>query len=184
MRRRCALLVLVLVVGTGCADSTGSPARSNGPAPASSVAWMDQLCSVADDLRTALWGSATDPGGRGDPAALRDSFDSQLSAAATALEAAVDQLDALPADRPPGGADAATELGDQLTALRDSVVTGQQSLADLPPNAAEPDLGRVMGSVWPEVAARAAKPFDGVPVTDDLKAAAKGSACLAYPELH
>lgn len=186
MRRRCVLLVLVLLFGAGCAGSTGPPARSNIPvsASASSVAWMDRFCTIAGDLRTALWGSAADPGGGpGNPAALRDSFDSQLSAAAGALGAAVDQLDTLPADRPPGGAEAAAELSHQLSALRDSIATGQQSLAALPSNASEPDLGRVMGSVWPGVAAKAAKPFDGVPVTEDLKAAAKGPACLAYPEL-
>lgn len=185
--RRLASLGVALLLVAGCATRTEPPGQAGkagkaGPASASSVAWMTEFCTVADDLRTALWGSATDPGSH-DPAALRKSFDTQLSAASDALQTAADQLGGLPANPPPGAAEAATDLSGQLTTLRGTVHTGQQSLAALPEGASESDLGAVMGTVWPKVAARAGKPLDGLAITADMKAAATDLPCQAMPGL-
>jgi hypothetical protein len=184
MRRVHVVVGLALLFGAGCAESSGPEARSSapGPVPASDVAWMDEFCTVVDDLRTGLWGSPVDPG-PGDAAALRESLSSGLSGAAEAFGVAVDRLGSLPEDPPAGGSEAVAELDDQLTGLRDSVVTGQEKLAALPPDATEQDLGRVMAEVWPSVASRSGKPLDGVPLTGDMKVAATSPACRSLPGL-
>jgi len=182
---RCVLipLAVALLFGAGCAESAGPAARSaDGPAPASDVAWMKEFCTVVGELQTGMFGGAADPG-PGDAATLRDSLGADLSGAADALGVAADRLGSLPNDPPAGGSEAVAELDDQLAGLRDSVVTGQDTLAALPPDASEQDLGAVMADVWPRVAARAGKPLDGVAVTDDMKAAAGSPACRTVPGL-
>jgi len=183
MRRSHVVVGLVLLFAAGCAESAG-PARSGAPGPASAtdVAWMEGFCTVVDDLRTGLWGSPVDPG-PGDVAALRESLGTGLSGAADALGVAVDGLDSLPDKPPAGGAEAVSGLDDRLTSLRDSVVTGQDSLAALPPDATEQDVGGVLAEVWPKVAARAGKPLEGVAVSGEMKAAASSPVCRSVPGL-
>jgi len=106
-----------------------------------------------------------------------------LTAAVEALGVAVEDLEALPANPPAGASEAATDLDRRLGGLRDSVETGRDSLASLPPDATEQDLGQVLAKVWPDVAARAGKPLDGVPLTEEMKAAATGPNCRTLPEL-
>jgi hypothetical protein len=184
MNRIVWLAVTAVLFLTGCAASPdpGTRPAPTDPPPAPSVAWMTEFCTIATDLRTALWASAADPDS-GDPATLRQNFDAQLSAAAEALQTAMNRLDGLPPNPPPGAADAATDLDGRLNTLSDTVRTAQRSLAALPPAATEPDLGEVMGTVWPSVAARAGKPLDGVTVTADMKTAATNPTCRLLPGL-
>ncbi|OLF15177.1 hypothetical protein [Actinophytocola xanthii] len=173
-------LALALAFLTACATPANPPTTSRLPAPAASTAWMTSLCTVASDLRTALWASAADPS---DPTALRQAFDTQLSAAADALRTATTRLDTLPPNPPAGAEQAVSDLNDQLTTLRENVQTAHRALADLPPAATESDLGEVVGTAWPSVANRAAKPLDGVPVSEDMKAAATDPTCKLLPGL-
>ena len=184
MRRAHVLLGLALLFAAGCSAATGpeAPPSDHAAASTSDVAWMEEFCTVVGDLQTGLFAGAAEPGA-GDGSGLRERLDSDLAGAAEALGVAVDRLGELPEDAPAGGRVAVAELARRLTGLRDSVVTGQRSLAGLPPDTSEQDVSRVMSDVWPEVAAKAGKPLDGVAVTGGMKAAADGLACRTVPGL-
>jgi len=80
----------------------------------------------------------------------------------------------------PWGDTAVTQLGDELTDLRDGLVRGRAELDALPTDAGEERLGQVIGEVWPDAAARAADPFAGVAVSDAMRDAAAEPDCAPF----
>lgn len=178
MRRAAAGLALLLAAA-GCAGGDDGPAaRAGAPVPAAAVAWMDGFCAVVADLRTGLWGSAGEGAG-----SLRERLAAQLDTAAGTVDATVEELAVLPDAAVDGGTEASAGLSARLDELRASLSTGAAELASLPPGAGEAELGAVVGEVWPGVAARAAEPLDGIPVTESMRAAATGVACRGLPGL-
>ncbi|MFC4854620.1 hypothetical protein [Actinophytocola glycyrrhizae] len=175
---RLVLGLVVLIAAASCtttpADSTPPPTTTEGrPAPAA-TAWMADLCTTASDLRIGLWTSAKDT----EP--LRQQLRDQLDTAADEVDAALDELAAMSAAPVDGGDTAVTQLGNELTDLRDELVRGRDDLDELPTDASEKRLGQVVGKVWPNAAARAADPFTGVTVSDAMRDAAAGPDCAPF----
>jgi hypothetical protein len=132
---------------------------------------MTHLCTTAGDLRNGLWASASGGG------PLRKRLHDQLDTAAGKVDTALDELSTTPDAPVPGDDTAVTQLGDELGELRDALVRGRDAQDALPADAGEDRLGQVLGAVWPQAAARAAKPFTGVTVSDAMRNAATGPDC-------
>lgn len=177
MIRGAAAFVVTATFTAGCGDATTSPPRASTATPAS-VTWMTEFCTAVGDLRTSLWSSADDGTGT-----LRIRLESQLDSASAALTTATTRLDALPDGSPAGGPAAVSTMIGRLNDLHDDTVDGRKSLTALPPNATESDVGRVMGTVWPEVASRAGDPLAEVVLTNAMKAAATDVSCRSLPGL-
>lgn len=175
---RALVLVLVAVVGTaGCARTPAAPTTpptADRTTAAGASEWMADLCATASDLRGGLWTSAEATG------PLRQRLHDQLNTAAEEVDAALDALDAMPAAPVEGGDAAVTQLGDELTDLRDALVRGRGDLDALPADAGEDRLGQVVGTVWPRAAARAADPFAEVGISDAMRGAAAGPDCAPF----
>lgn len=139
---------------------------------------MTEFCTAVGDLRTSLWSSADSGTG-----ALRARVESQLDTASTALTTATARLEPLSDDSPSGGPAAVSALIGRLSDLHDDTVNGLESLAALPPDATEADVGRLMGTVWPKVASMAGDPLAEVELTDAMKAAASDLPCRSIPGL-
>lgn len=175
---RLVLGLVVLVAAASCttpsADSTTPPTTTEGRPSPGAVEWMADLCTTASDLRTGLWTSAKDT----EP--LRQRLRDQLDTAANEVDAALDELAAMPAAPVDGGDTAVTQLGNELTDLRDALVRGRDDLDELPTDSSEGRLGQVVGKVWPDAAARAADPFAGVTVSDAMRDATAGPECVPF----
>ncbi|HEY7595113.1 MAG TPA: hypothetical protein VH969_18315 [Actinophytocola sp.] len=168
------LLVLVAVAVSGCAGTQAAPTASPATdlrVSAGATEWMTDLCTIAGDLRNGLWASATGDG------PLRKRLHDQLDTAAGKVDTALGELRTMPDAPVPGGDAAVTQLGDELGELRDALVRGRGALAALPADTGEDRLGQALGAVWPQAAARAAKPFTGVTVSDAMRNAATGPDC-------
>lgn len=176
---RLVLGLVALLVAASCAktpaDSTTTPrATTEGRPSPEATEWMADLCATATDLRTGLWTSTKDA----EP--LRQRLRDQLDTAADEVDAALNELAAMPAAPVDGGDAAVTQLGDELTDLRNALVRGRDELDALPTDASEERLGQVVGKVWPDAAARAADPFAGVTVSDAMREAAAGPDCAPF----
>jgi hypothetical protein len=175
---RLILGLVALLVAASCArtptDSTTPRTTTEGRMSPGATEWMADLCATASDLRTGLWTSAKDT----EP--LRQQVRDQLDTAADEVDAALNELAAMPAAPVDGGDTAVTQLGDELTDLRDALVRGRDDLDALPTDAGEEQLGQVIGEVWPGAAARAADPFAGVAVSDAMRDAAAGPDCAPF----
>jgi len=135
---------------------------------------MADLSATASDLRTGLWTSAKDT----EP--LRQRLRDQLDTAADEVDAALNELAAMPAAPVAGGDKALTQLSNDLTDLRDALVRGRDELDALPTDASEERVGQVIGKVWPDAAARAANPLTGATVSDAMRDAAAGPDCAPF----
>jgi hypothetical protein len=174
---RLVLVLVALVVAAGCARTpadTTTPHTTEDRTSSGATEWMANLCTTASDLRTGLWTSAKDT----EP--LRQRLRNQLNNAADAVDAARNELAAMPAAPVDGGDTAVTQLGNELTNLRDALVRGRDDLDALPTDASDERLGQVIGNVWPDAAARAADPFAGVTVSDAMRDAATGPDCAPF----
>lgn len=175
---RLVLGLVALIVAASCArtpaDSTTPRTATEGRTSPGATEWMADLCATASDLRTGLWTSAKDT----EP--LRQRLRNQLDTAADEVDAALDELAAIPAAPVDGGDTAVTQLGNELTDLRDALVRSLDELDELPTNASEGRLGQIVGEVWPDAAARAADPFAGVTVSDAMRDAAAGPDCAPF----
>ncbi|MGB3442310.1 MAG: hypothetical protein WBA97_26510 [Actinophytocola sp.] len=174
---RLVLGLVVLVAAASCttsADSTMPRTTTEGRPSPGAAEWMADLCTTASDLRTGLWTSAKDI----EP--LRQQLRDQLDTAAGEVDAALDELAAMPPAPVDGGDTAVTQLGNELTDLRDALVRGRDELDALPTDASEQRLGQVLGKVWPDAAVRAADPFAGVMVSAAMRDAAAGPDCAPF----
>jgi hypothetical protein len=173
-----ALGLVALVAIAGCArtpeDSTTPRTTAEGRTSPGATEWMADLCATATDLSTGLWTSAKDT----EP--LRQRLRDQLDTAADEVDVALNELAAMPAAPVDGGDKAVTQLGNELTDLRDALARGRDDLDALPTNAGEEQLGQVIGEVWPDVTARAADPFAEVTVSDAMRDAAAGPDCAPF----
>ena len=174
---RLVLGLVVLLAAASCAtsaDTTTPRTTTEGRPSPGAKEWMADLCATASDLRTGLWTSAKDI----EP--LRQQLRDQLDTAVDEIDAALDELAAIPAAPVEGGNTAVAQLGNELTDLRDALVRGRDELDALPADAGEERLGQVVGEVWPDAAARAADPFAGVTVSDAMRDAAAGPECAPF----
>jgi hypothetical protein len=174
--RRPAIGLLLLVTVSGCAGTPETPTASptiDVTVPAGATEWMTDLCTTAGDLRNGLWASATGDG------PLRRRLHDQLDTAASKVDTALGELRTMPDAPVLGGDTAVTQLSDELGELRDALVRGRGALDALPADTGENRLGQVLGAVWPQASARAAKPFTGVTVSDAMRNAATGPECTA-----
>ena len=175
---RLVLGLVVLLVAAGCARTpadTTTPRTTTEVRPSpGATEWVANLCATATDLRTGLWTSAKDT----EP--LRQRLRDQLDTAADEVDATLAELAAMPAAPVDGGDTAVTQLGNELTDLRDTLVRGRDELDALPTDASDERLGQVIGKVWPDAAARAADPFAGVTVSDAMRTAATGPDCAPF----
>lgn len=175
---RLVLGLVALVAVASCArplaDSTTPRTTTEGRTSPGATEWMADLCATASDLRTGLWTSAegTEP--------LRQRLRDQFDTAADEVDAALNELAAMPAAPVDGGDTAVTQLGNELTDLRDALIRGRDELGALPTDASEERLGQVVGKVWPDAAARAADPFAGVTVSAAMRDAAAGPDCAPF----
>lgn len=175
---RLVLGLVALLFVASCArmpaDSTKPRTTTEGRPSPGATEWMANLCATATDLRTGLWTSAKDT----EP--LRQRLRDQLDTAADAVDTSVTELAAMPPAPVDGGDTAVTQFSDELTDLRDALIRGRDDLDALPTDASEEQLGRVVGNVWPDAAARAADPFAGVTVSDAMRTAATGPDCAPF----
>lgn len=104
----------------------------------------------------------------------------QLATAADEVDTALNELATMPVAPVDGGDTAVTQLGSELTDLRDTLVRGRDELDQLPRDASDERLGQVLGKVWPDAAARAGDPFRGVTVSNAMRDAATGPDCAAF----
>jgi hypothetical protein len=176
--RRLLLGLVVLVVTTACAetptDPTTSPITPEARIPTGATVWMADLCTIASDLRSGLWASATGTG------PLRQRLRDQLDTATAKVDAALEKLAAMPGTPLEGGDTAVTQLNDELAEVRDALARSRSDLDTLPRNASDNRLGQVIGAVWPRAAARAADPFAGIAVSDAMRSAATTADCAAF----
>jgi hypothetical protein len=84
---------------------------------------MADVCATATDLRTGLWTSAKDT------APLRQQLRDQLDTAADEVDAALTELAAMPAAPVDGGSTVVSQLGNELTDLRDAITSDHCSFS-------------------------------------------------------
>jgi uncharacterized phage infection (PIP) family protein YhgE len=174
---RLVLGLVALLIAASCARTpadTATPRTTKGTTSTAATEWMANLCTTATDLRTGLWTSTKDT------APLRQQLRDQLDTAADEVDAALNELAAMPAAPVDGGDTAVTQLANELTDLQDALIGGRDDLDALPTDASDEQVGQVVGKVWPDAAARAADPFAGVTVSDPMRDAATGPACAPF----
>src|SRR6266511_672131 len=79
---------------------------------------------------------------------------------------------------PGSRADAATrKLIDKFGAARRLADSGKSQMDALPAGSNEVEIGKVQLSVWPGIVGASARPFEGVEVTDEMRAADTSFIC-------
>lgn len=183
-------MTLVCVLGAMSAGCTAEPAtsarptfslpprtsRSLPPPRPEAVPWMNGFCTIVREVQQAIWQAPVEKQANTDEEA-RQAFSVGFASASDALAAATRRLGEMGASPVAGGETARSTLTEKFSTARQWAIDGKARLDALPSG----DDGRaVVTSVWPRLTAMAAKPFEGVTITDPMRAAAEaaGTNCV------
>lgn len=137
---------------------------------------MDGFCGIIRDLQRAISTSPPEP--TGDDRNLKPLISATLGTASDSLANSVRRLDDL-APSPVDGADqVARQLSEKFADLKDDVNAAKGKVDALPDGSTANEVGAVMGTVWPQVAATNANPFKDTEITPAMRAAG-GSPCAS-----
>lgn len=179
-----AALVMLLAA---CAQRTGggqptSPPRSATegtptsarPATPAAVTWVGQLCTTIGGLVQAIQ-DATPGTGLINPDDLKRAWSNQLGVASANLTSTADRLSQLGPSPLTGGDQTARDLAAKYTKLTESINRAINDLDALPPGSSEKDVGQVMATISPTLAALTSHPLNDVTLSPDLTAAGSQS---------
>ena len=181
-----AALLLLLAA---CAQQTGDgpvtpPTRaatqesptSSKPANPAAMAWVGQLCTTVGDLVQPIQDATPDTGSTTTPDDLKRAWSHQLAVASARLTATADHLGQLGPSPVADGDQAVRDLAAKYIRLIENVNRAEHALDTLAAGSNAKDVGQVMATISPTLAALTSHPLKDVTLSPDLTTAGSQSA--------
>lgn len=135
---------------------------------------MDGFCGIVRDLQRAIWTSP--PETNADE--MKPWASTVLGTTSKSLANAVKRLGELGPSPVDGGDRVAKHLSDRYSDLKDDVDAVKSEVDALPEGSTANEVGAVISSVMPRIAATNGKPFEGAEFTPAMRAAGRSSTCF------
>lgn len=185
-----ALIPALLVPLAACAQPGNGPSTSPTlastqetptdarPATPAAVTWVGQLCTTVGDLVQVIQNATPDTGKTTTPDDLKRAWSNQLGAASTSLTATADRLGQLGSSPVTDGDQTARDLAAKYAKLIEPINQAKKDLDALPPGSDDKDVGKVMATISPTLAALTSHPLKDVTLSPELTSAGSQSpAC-------
>jgi hypothetical protein len=142
------------------------------------VTWVGQFCTTVGDLVQAIQNATPDTGSATIPDDLKHAWSKQLDVAGAGLTATARRLGQLGPSPVTDGDQTARDLAAKFVKLAEPINRAKHDLDALSPGSNEKDVGKVMATISPTLAALTSHPLNDVTLNPDLTTAGSQSpAC-------